>query len=108
MMLRGPPVSIGKTLEEDIMRSFGIALALGVALTLTAGAADAASKRSKASPAASQDSMADQLNAQSLQRAQTGQNSPTPGPDTTGNLNRMSDTDAMKGRNMSTAPMPFR
>jgi len=90
------------------MRVLGIALALGAALTLTAATADAASRRSKAGPATSQDNMADQLNAQSLQRAQAGQSSPTPGPDTTSNLNRMSEGDAAKGRNMSTAPMPFR
>jgi hypothetical protein len=56
----------------------------------------------------SQDNMADQLNAQSLQRAQSGQNLPTPGPDSTSNLNRMSDQDARSGRAMPQQPMPFR
>lgn len=56
----------------------------------------------------SQDNMADQLNAQSLQRAQAGQSLPTPGPDSTSNLNRMSDQDARSGRAMPQPPMPFR
>ncbi len=51
----------------------------------------------------------DQLNAQSLARAQANQNSPTPGPDTTSNLNRMSDRRAQDGQNTGAAPMmPFR
>lgn len=91
------------------MRAIGIALALGAALALTLGTAEAAGKRSRKDAAAtSQDSMADQLNAQSLQRAQAGQNSPTGGPDTTSNLNRMSERDAAQGRAMPTPPMPFR
>lgn len=95
------------------MRFMTITAALA-ALALAAGPAVAAGKHSqgrhgaKATSAPSQDNMADQLNAQSLARAQAGQNSPTPGPDTTGTLNRMSDQDAAKGRNMNSAPMPFR
>lgn len=54
------------------------------------------------------DAQTDQLNQQSLQRAQQGQNSPTPGPDTTSNLNRMSEDRAARGQNMNRAPMPFR
>lgn len=51
----------------------------------------------------------ERLNQQSLQRAQQGQNSPTPGPDTTSNLNRMSEDAAARGQNMGgRAPMPFR
>lgn len=54
------------------------------------------------------DSQTDQLNQQSLQRAQAGENSPTPGPDTTSNLNRMSEDRAARGQNTNQAPMPFR
>ena len=55
------------------------------------------------------DAQTDQLNQQSLQRAQQGQNSPMPGPDTTSNLNRMSEDSAARGQNMGRrAPMPFR
>lgn len=51
----------------------------------------------------------ERLNQMSLQRAQQNQDSPTPGPDTTSNLNRMSEQDAARGRNMGgQAPMPFR
>ncbi len=61
----------------------------------------------KAQPNA-QDAMVEQLNAESLARARAGQNSPTPGPDTTQNLNRISEDAAKAGRNMNSAPMPFR
>lgn len=55
------------------------------------------------------DAQVEALNQQSLQRAQQGMNSPTPGPDTTGNLNDMSERSAAGGRNMGRrAPMPFR
>lgn len=51
----------------------------------------------------------EQLNQMSLQRAQQGQNAPTPGPDTTSNLNSMSERNAARGRDMGgQAPMPFR
>ncbi|MBO1080791.1 hypothetical protein [Roseomonas haemaphysalidis] len=57
----------------------------------------------------SDNSVTEQLNAQSLARAQGGENSPAPGPDTTSNLNRMSDHRAMEGRNTGSRPMmPFR
>ena len=52
--------------------------------------------------------MADQLNAQSLSRAQAGTDSPMPAVDSTGNLNRISQGDAAKGKSMSQPPMPFR
>lgn len=96
------------------MRLSGIAAALAaLAFAFSAGTADAAGKRhgraaQAASSQSSQDNMADQLNAQSLARAQAGQNSPGAGPDTTGNLNRMSDQDAARGRAMPQPPMPFR
>ena len=86
------------------MRLSGLAaLAAALAVTLAAGAADAAQTKRQ-----NQNSMTEQLNAESLQRAQAGQNAPTGGPDTTSNLNRMSQQDATKGKNMNAAPMPFR
>lgn len=54
------------------------------------------------------DAQVERLNQESLQRAQAGQNSPTPGPDTTSNLNRMSEERAARGQNTNRAPMPFR
>jgi hypothetical protein len=93
------------------MRLSGTALvAATLAFALAAGTADAAGKRqSRSGSAASpQDSMADQLNAQSLQSARSGRDAPTPGPDSTSNLNRMSEQDAAKGQTMPRPPMPFR
>lgn len=54
------------------------------------------------------DAQTDQLNQTSLQRAQAGQDSPIPGPDTTSNLNRTSEERAARGQNTRRAPMPFR
>jgi hypothetical protein len=86
-----------------------IAVVVAIALTLAASAADAAGKRQgRASAAPQQDNTADQLNAESLQRARQGMNSPTPGPDDTSNLNRMSDQDAARGQAVPRPPMPFR
>ncbi|WP_147426241.1 hypothetical protein [Teichococcus wenyumeiae] len=49
------------------------------------------------------------LNAESLRRAQMGENSPTNQPDTTSNLNRMSEQDAERGVNVGNQPLlPFR
>jgi hypothetical protein len=80
-----------------------------LAFTLAAGTAEAASQKSRRSANANpQDNMADQLNAQSLSRAQAGTDSPMPAVDSTGNLNRMSQGDAAKGKSMSQPPMPFR
>ncbi|WP_128080054.1 hypothetical protein [Roseicella frigidaeris] len=81
-----------------------------LAFTFTAASADAAGSKhhGKARAAASEDTMADQLNAQSLARAQAGTNSPGAGSDTTGSLNRMSEQDAAKGKAMPQPPMPFR
>jgi hypothetical protein len=86
-------------------RITALALAGAVALTLPAMAA---SKRRAASSQQNESSAVERLNDESLQRARQGQNSPTPGPDTTSNLNRMSDQDAQRGQNMNQAPMPFR
>jgi hypothetical protein len=56
-----------------------------------------------------QASMVDQLNQESLNRARAGQNAlQNQGPDTTQNLNRISEEAARQGRNMNQAPMPFR
>jgi hypothetical protein len=85
---------------------FTPALLAGAAL-LVALPADA-QQQQRRRPADSQSAMVEQLNAESLRRAQQGQNSPTPGPDTTQNLNRMSDQDARRGQPMPQPPMPFR
>ena len=85
------------------------AILAALAFTFAAGAAEAASQKSRRSANANpQDNMADQLNAQSLSRAQAGTDSPMPAVDSTGNLNRMSQGDAAKGKSMSQPPMPFR
>jgi hypothetical protein len=87
-----------------------LAVAAALALPLAASPADAAGKRHgrAASATSPQDNMADQLNAQSLARAQAGTDSPTPATDSTSNLNRMSQGDAAKGKAMPQPPMPFR
>ena len=88
------------------MRSFRLALfALPVALLGLASVAEAKQRPARAPAPMSE---TDQLNQLSLDRARSGQNSPTPGPDTTANLNRMSDQAAQRGQNMNSAPMPFR
>ncbi|MBX9701434.1 MAG: hypothetical protein K2X74_18515 [Acetobacteraceae bacterium] len=89
------------------MRTTRIALfALSCAILAYASVADAQQRQPRrADPQAS---MVDQLNQTSLDRARQGQNSPTPGPDTTQNLNRISEDAARSGRNMNQAPMPFR
>lgn len=57
----------------------------------------------------SDDSAADRLNAESLQRARAGQNSPSGASDTTSSLNNMSGQDAQRGMNTGSQPMvPFR
>ena len=49
------------------------------------------------------------LNAESLRRAQMGENALTNQPDTTSNLNRMSEQDAERGVNVGNQPLiPFR
>lgn len=83
------------------------ALALA-GFALLALPATAASTKKRAAPANSQTSTTEQLNQESLNRARQGMNSPTPGPDSTSNLNRMSDDAATRGQNMNQAPMPFR
>ena len=92
------------------MRSSSIvAVIAATTLALAAGTADAAGKRQgRASAAPDQGNTADQLNAESLQRARQGMNSPTPGRDTTSDLNRMSDQDAARGQAMPQPPMPYR
>jgi hypothetical protein len=83
------------------------ALALGLAATLPADAAE--QRRSSATRGqAAQSSETDRLNEMSLQRARQGTDAPTPGADTTSNLNRMSEQDARQGRTMPQPPMPFR
>ncbi|ONH85053.1 hypothetical protein APZ41_000220 [Roseomonas mucosa] len=59
--------------------------------------------------ASADDSAADRLNAESLQRARGGQNSPSGMSDTTPTLNNMSGQDAQRGMNTGSQPMvPFR
>jgi hypothetical protein len=86
------------------LRRIAIVAALAGFATAAALPADAASPR-RSDPQAS---IVDQLNQEALDRARAGQNSPTPGPDTTQNLNRISEDAAKAGQNMNRAPMPFR
>jgi protein CpxP len=78
-------------------------LALPVAMLSLASVAEA---KQRTAPAPLSET--DQLNQLSLERARAGQNTPTPGPDTTANLNRLSEQAAQRGQNMNSAPMPFR
>ena len=90
------------------MRFSSIAIAaVALTFTLAAGAAEAASQKSRRA-ANPQDTMADQLNAQGLSLAQAGTDSSTPAVDSSGNLNRMSQGDAAQGRAMPQPAMPFR
>jgi hypothetical protein len=110
MMRSAGRMDLASVSEEKLMQNFSMnAVILAIVLALAAGTADAAGRRhGGASAAPQQTTTADQLNAESLQRAQQGMNSPTPGPDTTSNLNRMSDQDAARGRAMPQPPMPYR
>ena len=77
-----------------------------LAFTFAAGAAEAASQKSRRSANANpQDNMADQLNAQSLSRAQAGTDLPMPAVDSTGNLNRMSQGDAARASPCRSRPV---
>ncbi len=88
------------------MRRFALLAALG--LTVVAAPA-IAQQRPAARPAAQpQMSETERLNQMSLDRAKAGQNVLTGGPDTTANLNAISDQAAQRGQNMNQAPMPFR
>jgi hypothetical protein len=102
-----PPSATGSLALEPSATSQG--MRRNQTATMQNGRTTARSRRGGADRgSASQDNMADQLNAQSLQRAQAGQSLPTPGPDSTSNLNRMSDQDAHSGRTMPQPAMPFR
>jgi hypothetical protein len=90
------------------MRATRLALlVLPCAILAFASTADA-QQRARRAPAEAPMSETDKLNQLSLERARSGQNTPTPGPDTTSNLNRMSEQAAQRGQNMNSAPMPFR
>lgn len=91
------------------MRAIRLALlAVPCAILAYASVADA-QQRQPRRPADPQASMVDQLNQESLNRARAGQNAlQNQGPDTTQNLNRLSEDAARQGRNMNQAPMPFR
>ncbi len=82
-------------------------LALPLAALAFASTADAAQKRSR-QQAYTGDAATAKLNEESLARAKAGQNVLTGGPDTTSNLNAISERAASQGRNMNQAPMPFR
>ena len=85
----------------------GAAMALAVLMALPAEAASR--RRAAAQPAqAGEQEATARLNEESLQRARQGMDAPSPGPDTTSNLNRMGERDAGQGRSMNQAPMPFR
>jgi hypothetical protein len=90
------------------MRRFALLAALG--LTVVAAPALAQQQpRPAARPAATPPmSETDRLNQMSLDRAKAGQNVLTGGPDTTANLNAISEGAAARGQNMNQAPMPFR
>jgi hypothetical protein len=87
----------------------GSALALAAVMALPV---QAASKRrdsaQQAQASQAEDATTARLNEESLQRARQGMDAPSPGPDTTSNLNRASEQDARRGRSMHQAPMPFR
>lgn len=88
------------------------ALADGMSDTMPRAGASAprqAAPARQAMPRQAREAAVDELNAQSLERARANQNSPSGQPDTTGNLNRMSDQDAQRGVNTGQQPMvPFR
>lgn len=75
---------------------------------LVAALPSSAAQQRRSSAPDRQSAEVERLNEESLQRARQGLNSPTPGPDTTSNLNRMSDEAARQGRDQRGAPMPFR
>ena len=95
--------------ESESMRNSIVRAALvGLAVAVASGPADAASKRGTGPQGHQEASATDHLNAESLQRARQGLDSPTPGPDTTRNLNRISEQDARRGQGVPQPPMPFR
>ncbi len=85
----------------------GVTIALFCAALVAALPASAAQQRRSSAPDR-QSAEVERLNEESLQRARQGMNSPTTGPDTTSNLNRMSEDAARQGRDMRSPPMPFR
>jgi hypothetical protein len=100
------PAAASTSSREGFVAMHRIAILAVAGFALAALPATAQQRRAPA--ADSQNSMVEQLNQESLNRARAGLNSPTPGPDTTQNLNRMSEDAARSGRNMNQAPMPFR
>lgn len=91
------------------MRVTGLAvLSVAFASLALAPVADAQQQtRGRADPQAA---MVEKLNQESLDRARASQNTPvqTLGPDTTRNLNRLSEDAARQGRSVNQAPLPFR
>jgi len=110
----GTPARPVDQIKEMSMRVLPVLIAAVVAVAV-AMPAEAAKKKAKKNSGlmtqsvASQDAATEQLNQQSLNMARSGQNALTPGQrDTTQNLNAMSERAASQGRNMNSAPMPFR
>lgn len=89
------------------MRAYRLAFfALPCAILAYASVADAQQQRPARAPAPLSET--EKLNQLSLDRAKQGVNTPTPGADTTQNLNAISERAASQGRNLNTAPLPFR
>ncbi len=88
-----------------IIRTAGVLLTCAV---FAAAALPAEAQQRREAEPDPESAAIERLNEESLMRARQGQNSPTPGPDTTQNLNRMSEDAARRGQNMNQAPMPFR
>src|SRR3712207_4212104 len=85
-----------------IIRTAGLLVTCAI---FSAAALPAEAQQRRAARPDPESAAIERLNEESLQRARAGQNSPTPGPDTTQNLNRMSEDAARQGRNMNQAPM---
>jgi hypothetical protein len=86
-------------------------LAVPALLTGFAAAAQSSStppRRRRQAGRNSEDAATERLNDEALAAARSGQGAPGPGPDTTRNLNSMSDRAAQQGRNQNSAPMPYR
>jgi len=92
-----------------VMRVRRLAL-LAMPCAVLAFASGAEAQQRNAHRADPQAAMVDKLNQESLDRARAGQNTPVQnlGPDTTQNLNRLSDDAARQGRAVNQAPLPFR
>ena len=89
-------------------RSIAPMALIGFAAVAVASGAEAATKNRASAQGRSDPSASDRLNEESLRRVRQGLASPTPGPDSTAALNRMSEQDAARGVAVPRPPMPFR